>query len=230
MPPERFQPDLLAGADEPVRRWFAHAIREGAPLDARVEVGMRGRIKAGAWLPFTATETVDARSFEWRARAGPLRVVDRYADGSGATEGRLFGRLRVFRADDENTARSAAGRTALEAVVFAPQCVLPGRGVEWRAEEADLIVARFDLPPERLEVRIRIDERGAARAVSAERWGDAGGKRFAYIPCGCEVRAERRFGDLVLPSEIEVGWRFGTPRYEPFFRATVTSVGGRRDE
>jgi hypothetical protein len=30
-----------------------------------------------------------------------------------------------------------------------------------------------------------------------------------------------RFGDLTLPSEVSVGWWWGTPRYEPFFEATV---------
>ena len=39
--------------------------------------------------------------------------------------------------------------------------------------------------------------------------------------CG---RAGQRFGDLVLPSRVTVGWWFGTPRYEPFFEATILSA------
>jgi hypothetical protein len=220
---------MLTGLDEPVRRYFGHAIRDGAALPNGVRMEMRGRIKIGLWLPFTAEQTVDGRSFTWRAHVGrgaltPLRVTDRYADGAGSTEGRLLGRVTLFHAHDADTARSAAMRAAVESVVFAAPSVLPCRGVTWRAETDGVIVARFDLPPERPEVRVHIDGHGAMRAVSALRWGNVGEKAFGYIPFGGEVHAERRFGDLVIPSSLSVGWWFDTPRYAPFFRAQISSL------
>jgi hypothetical protein len=215
-----FAPDRLAGLDEPVRRYFNHTIREGAPLPNAVQMTMRGRIKVGVWLPFTAVQTVDGRSFAWRARVGPLRVTDRYGDGVGRTEGRLFGRLRLFGAEDSATARSAATRAAIESVVFAPASVLPERGVDWRAESDSVIVARFDLPPEHPEVRVVIDDHGAMRTVAAPRWF-----KDRYVPFGGEILAERRFGDLVIPSRVRVGWWFGTDRYAPFFEADIDDVG-----
>jgi hypothetical protein len=228
-PLRRFTADMLAGLDDPVRRYFTHAIRDGSPLPHGVRMAMSGRIKVGLWLPFAAEQTVDGRSFTWRARVGrgpltPLRVTDRYADATGSTEGRLLGRVTLFHADDANTARSAATRAAIESVVFAPPSVLPDRGVAWRAESDDVIVARFDLPPERPEVRVRIDDHGAMRSVSALRWGDAGERTFGYLPFGGDVHAERRFGDLVLPSALRVGWWFDTPRYAPFFQAEIGAV------
>jgi hypothetical protein len=228
-PARRFTSDLLAGLDEPVRRYFSHAVSDGAALSNGVRIAMSGRIKVGLWLPFTAEQTVDGRSFAWRACVGwgpltPLHVTDCYADAAGSTEGRLLGRLTLFHAEDLNTARSAATRAAIESVVFAPPTVLPGRGVTWRAETDNVILARFDLPPEHPEVRLRIDEHGAIQTVSALRWGNAGEKTFQYIPFGGNVHAERRFGDLVLPSTLSVGWWFDTPRYAPFFRAEINAV------
>ena len=76
----------------------------------------------------------------------------------------MLGRVIVFHAEDDNTARWAATRAAIERVVFAPSSVLPGRGVAWRAETDNVIVACFDLPPERPEVRAHVDEHGAMRA------------------------------------------------------------------
>jgi len=224
-PPSHFEPALLAGLDEPVRRYFTHAIREGAALPTTMRLAMAGHIKVGAWLPFSAQEEIDGRSFAWRARvgAGPLtilEVTDRYADGAGATEGRLLGRLTLFHADDRDTTRSAAGRTALE-TVFSPAGALPQRGVTWRAETDERIVATYNLPPERPEVHLRIDDRGAVQRVSALRWGRAGRRAYDYVPCGCEVHAERRFGDFAIPSSVTVGWWFDTPRYAPFFRADI---------
>jgi uncharacterized protein DUF6920 len=228
-PTRRFDPGVLAGLDEPVRRYFSHAVRDDAPLLNGVRMAMSGHIKVGLWLPFTAEQTVDGRSFTWRARVGrgpltPLRVTDRFADAAGSTEGRLLGRVTLFHAEDGNTARSAATRAAIESVVFSPPSVLPGRGVDWRAETENTIVARFDLRPERPEVRMRIDEHGAIRTVTAQRWGNAGEKTFRYIPFGGEVHEERRFGDLVLPSTLSVGWWFATPRYAPFFRARISAL------
>jgi hypothetical protein len=214
--------------DEPVRRYLAHALRGGAEVARGVRLAMKGRIKAGTWLPFTATQESDGLSFVWRARVGLgsltlLTVVDRFADGVGSTEGRLLGRRRVFGAAGEDTSRSAAGRAALEAV-FAPMSLLPARGVTWRAENDEVIVATFDVPPERPQVRLRIDGDGALLSASALRWGNAGQRDFDYIPCGCEVRTEHRFGDVVVPGSVSVGWWFGTPRYAPFFEAEIEAL------
>jgi hypothetical protein len=168
-----FGEELLAGADEPVRRFFRHAIRDGARLPQRVRLLMTGRVKAGRWLPFVAEHQCDSRSFSWRARVGwgpvtPLHVHDCYEDGRGSVEMRFFG-LRLSRSDDTDTTRSAAGRAALEAAVFAPASDLPGGGVSWRADTDDQLVARFDLPPERPEVHLQIDGAGAIRTAHAQR-------------------------------------------------------------
>jgi hypothetical protein len=208
---------------EPVERYLAHAMPAGAPPASGAALRMTGRIKLGAWVPFTAQEACDGRSFEWRARVGPLRVTDRFADGAGVTRGSLLGRRTLFEARGPDVTRSSAGRAALEAV-WCPAALRPERGVTWRAEADDHIVATWDVPPERPEVHLLIGPDGALRAAWAERWGNAGQAAHGYIPCGCEVRAERRFGSLVVPSEVTVGWWFGTPEYAPFFRARVEDL------
>jgi hypothetical protein len=42
------------------------------------------------------------------------------------------------------------------------------------------------------------------------------------------MHAERRFGDLVVPSELTVGWWYGTARYSPFFQATIHGITNNR--
>jgi hypothetical protein len=216
-----FDAASLDGLDEPVQRYFRHAIREGADIGRGVRLAMSGRIKVGTWLPFSGVEACDGSSFVWQARVGRgmLVVTDRFDGGAGSTEARLFGRVRLFRSADSNTTRSAAGRAALEAI-WTPASLLPQHGVAWRAESDEVIVAGWDVPPERPEVRLRIDQRGAVRSAWAQRWrGDSG-----YVTCGCELQAERRWGDLVVPSRLSVGWDFGTPAYRPFFSAQVEDL------
>ena len=131
---------------EPVRRYLAHAVPAGEAGGPGVKLTMSGRIKVGIWLPFRATQWCDGKSFLWRAAVGlgplrPLVVIDRYENGEASMSGMLFGRRTVFEQTDSNVLRSAAARTALEAV-FAPQALIPGRGYAWHAEGDDHIVAR----------------------------------------------------------------------------------------
>jgi hypothetical protein len=142
-------------------------------------------------------------------------------------DGRLFGRFRLFRAEDENMSRSAAGRAALEAV-YTPASLLPQRGVDWRAETESHIVASWNVPPERPELHLEIDDRGGLRSYHLLRWGNVGQKEFGYIRCGCDVRAERRFGDLVVPSSITGAWWFNTPHHAPFFKADIRALAAVR--
>jgi hypothetical protein len=220
-----FDPAALSKLDEPVRRYFAHALQPGAALPSAMRLEMAGRIDVGIWLRFAARWEGDGRSFTWNARSGPgrlrlLHVTDHFADGAGSMDIRLLGRLRLLRADDEDTTRSAAGRTAAEAI-WTPASLLPDRGVRWRAESDELIVAGWDLPPERPELRLRIDEHGAVGSVCVMRWYKGEG----YVPCGGDVHAERRFGRLTIPSRLTVGWWYGTPRYKPFFDCSITAAG-----
>lgn len=219
---------MLAGIDEPVARYLTHAIAEGTPLVPGVRLRMTGRIRVRRWLPFTADQECDGRSFTWRARVGwgPLTllvVTDRFADGAGSMDGRVLGRVPAFHADDADTVRSAAGRAALEAVL-APVALLPQRGVTWRADGEGAVAVGLEMPPEHPELRMEIDGRGAVRSSMALRWGNVGQDAFGYIPCGCHVHAERTFGGLTVPSRVSVGWWFGTPRYEPFFEAEITDL------
>jgi hypothetical protein len=215
----------VTGLDEPVRRFLEHAAPAGAPPIDGARLIMSGRVRVGSWLPFTAEQQCAPLAFRWQARVGrgplaPLSVVDRFADGAGHTEVRLLGRLRIADARDEDTTRSAAGRAALEAATFVPASLVGRPEVAWRAEREDLIVVSWDVPPERPEVRIHIDADGAPRTVSADRWRRSGKER-GYVPCGCEIHAERRFGDFLVPTSVTVAWWFGTPREAPFFRAQI---------
>jgi hypothetical protein len=151
--------------DEPIRRYFEHAIGHEAQPGRSVGLRLRGRIKVGMWLRFDSMWEGDARSFSWRARAGPgpirvLDVHDQFADGRGSMRVALR-RLNLVDAHDEDTARSGAGRAALEAV-WTPGALLPERGVQWRAESESEIVAAWDVPRERPEVHLGIEQSAAA--------------------------------------------------------------------
>ncbi|MCU1455853.1 MAG: hypothetical protein JWN46_3999 [Acidimicrobiales bacterium] len=224
----RFDASLLSGCDEPVRRYFTHAIAHGAPLEPRMSLRMTGRIKIGRWLPFSAEQECDGSSFVWRAQVPRhvrlFTVTDSYDDGRGSIDGRLLGAIRMFHNEDRNILRSAAGRAATEGIV-APIGLLPGPTRVWHAETDNEIVVDLALAPERPSMHLTIDDDGAVQSVNLQRWGDAGGKAFGYLPFGGDVLAEQRFGDFFLPSRLRVGWWHGTERFSPFFKADILSAG-----
>jgi len=231
MPAERFHPALVDRLDDPVRRYFTHALREGAPLWPGVRLELSGRIKVGVWLRFASVWQGDGRSFSWRATAGPgplrlLRVHDQFRDGVGFMDIRLSPPLRrlpdvkLLHAENADVARSGAGRAALEAL-WAPATLLPDCGVSWRAESEELIVATWDVPPERPEIRIVIAPDGAVRSHSAQRWRDT---KRGYLPFGADVHAERTIDGITVPGRLTAGWGHGTPAWAPFFESEVTDL------
>jgi hypothetical protein len=228
----RFDASALAGCDEPVRRYFTHAIAQGVPLEPRMRLRMRGRIKVGLWLPFTARQDCDGSSFVWRAEVPRhvrfLTVTDSYADGRGTIDGRLLGAVRMFHSDDQNIVRSAAGRAATEGIV-APIGLLPSPTRIWHAASDTDIVVDLALAPERPALHVTIDNDGAVQSVNLQRWGDTGDKTFGYLPFGGDILAEKRFGDFVLPARLRVGWWHGTERFSPFFEAEIISAVPNND-
>ncbi|HEV7919105.1 MAG TPA: DUF6544 family protein, partial [Solirubrobacterales bacterium] len=172
-----------------------------------------------------------AQTFMWRAHIarGPLTmmdVVDQFDGETGSTVGRLFGRFPVIDVNNEDTRRSAAGRAAIEAAMFAPSAVLPSKSITWRAISENEVEAAFDMPPERPVIRIRLSPEGQIEQLSMMRWGTVGVKKPQYIPIGCDVHEERRFGNYVIPSRFSVGWWWGSPLHEPFFEAEVVEYAG----
>jgi hypothetical protein len=223
-----FDAAMLDGLDEPVRRYFEHALTPGAPLGRGMRLEMSGRIDVGFWMPFRGWWEGDGRFFRWRVTSGPfglpvLRVLDEFEDRHGSMDIRLRPGLKLVRAADEDTTRSAAGRTAAEAI-WTPAGLLPQAGVTWHAESDEVIVATWDVPPERPQLRLGIDAGGAVRTTSLMRWDSGQHGLHGYIPCGGHVLQERRFGNVTIPSRVSVGWWYGTPRYKPFFEATITAA------
>lgn len=223
-----YGPETLPDLDEPVRRYFARALTPGAPLAPGMRLEMTGRINAGVWMGFRAHWEGDGSSFRWDATCGPLglralHVVDAFAEGTGSTDIRLRPGLRLAHSEDADTARSAAGRAAVEAI-WAPAALLPERGVHWRAQSDEVIVATRDVPPEHPEIRLRIDAFGSVKAVSVQRWRRTGRGRHEYVACGGDVLQDRCFGDVTIPSWVQIGWWYGSRRYRPFFEATVLAA------
>jgi hypothetical protein len=231
-PAEPFDPARVADLPEPAQRYFLHAIRPGTLLVPWVRLAMAGTIRLGPrlpWLPFRARQTLAPPvGFAWEARVrwGPLRLVgaDTYVHGRGETAFRLWDRIPVVGAGGPDVSRAARGRLAIEAI-WQPAALLPRPGVTWTAIGDRAARVTVEIDGEWIPLTLTVGPDGRLHAVSMERWGNLTvDGRYALIPFGADVGAERTFEGFTVPSRLTVQWWYGTARAFEFFRATIVGA------
>ncbi|RFU21241.1 hypothetical protein D0Z06_11935 [Geodermatophilus marinus] len=202
-----------------------------------VELRMRGRIRIGAWRPFTARQVLaPPTGFVWAATARfaglPVTGFDRLTGGTGQMRWKLLGLLPVLTATGADVTRSAAGRLAGEGLCWLPTGY---PDVAWSAgDDPDTVTATYrighryagDDRTASEVAHLRIGPDGGLRELVLQRWGDPGGRPAGRYPFGVAVEAERTWQGVTVPSIVRAGWDRGTDRQAEgeFFRAEITDV------
>jgi hypothetical protein len=226
--PDVFSPDLVAGLPEPARRYLLHALAANTPLAPVVRLRMGGTMTPQSGrLPvaLTAEETLAPRhGFVWTARARmfglPVRVRDHYFENDGGIHVHLLELLPFPSAGGEDVTRSSRGRLVAEAV-WCPAALVPP-GVTWEAAGADRARFTLQVDGEPVSVTLDVAHDGALRAVTLERWGDAGVPAFEALPYGFGIEEEMTFEGITIPVRLRGGWWYGTRRFDPATAATFT--------
>ncbi|HET8931418.1 MAG TPA: DUF6544 family protein [Acidimicrobiales bacterium] len=218
----RFNGAAPVDLPEPVARYFEAALGAQAHTASAAILTMRGSIKLGRWLPFRARQLLAPRlGTVWEATvAGLIRGSDRYVDGVGAMEWKLFGVVPIVRAAGTDVTRSTAERAAGESI-WVPSAVSPAAGTKWRATSPRSITATIDTGGHRVPIEHLIDDEGRLISSSFLRWGDPDRTGiWTAHPFGVVVAEHRRFGSIQVPSRGEAGWYPGTDRWRDgvFFR------------
>lgn len=229
---ERFDPATIAHLPEPARRYLNHAIAPGTVLAKAVRLSMHGTIRLhGDWHAFEAEQVIRwDRGMIWRARAkmhpGWVTGADRLIDGEGAMRWKLFGLVPVMESEGPDVTRAAAGRLEVESI-WLPS-VLMGDAMGWSAADAEHPHVDVRVAGEHADVELTIDHEGALQKAALLRWGQPeGDDAYHWVPFGGFVDAEARFGGYTIPSELRVGWHFGSERFASegeFFRCTLTEA------
>ncbi len=228
----RFTVDRVAGLPEPARRYLCRAIHRGACLSRVGVYRMSGEIRLGpdeAWYPMEAREILaPGLGFLWEpvVHAGRLTLSggDFYLAGDGGQRFHLWGLLPFLRSGGPHVARSQRGRLVAETILL-PAATLPclaGDASCWTAIDEHRVLWRTQVDGEEVELVLTVDDDGALRSATVERWTDRtpdGG--YSRVPFGVEILSDAQFGDFVLPERLRAGWELGTDREFDFFHATV---------
>jgi hypothetical protein len=193
---------------------------------------MSGRIRlspTGRWMPFHAEQRMSHEGFVWKASVGRLlRIVgeDRYLDGEGAMEWKLWGLIPVVNGASPHITRAARGRFLAEAAVWLPGLLLPQEGTSWRRIDDEAAEAVIEMTGAPFSLRFSIGPDGRLQKIAFHRWGNVGTDkgRWTEIPFGVTFAEEGTFGGYRLPTQVTASWWFGTDRQFDFFEAGITSA------
>jgi hypothetical protein len=208
-------------------RYIEHAIAPGTPRADSVRLRMHGEIKLRRWSRFKAEEELHWKEgMTWRATAWMNRLLirgfDRVAAKEGRQDWRLFGLFPVVKSSGPDIARSGAGRMAGESV-WLPS-VLADPSTTWSSDDPGHASATLDVLGEKVMLHVAIAPTGALESIAYRRWGNPDGDAFRYEDFGGVMEAEGTFAGYTIPTQLRMGWYFGTERFESegeFIRITI---------
>ncbi|MGB3518164.1 MAG: DUF6544 family protein [Elainellaceae cyanobacterium] len=223
-----FNPELITTVPSVAHRYLERAIPSDQPLASAVRLWMHGRIRLREkWYSFRGEEVIRwDRGLIWRATTWmqglPIFGADRIVDGVGEMRWKLLGLLPVMTGVGDDITRSAMGRMQGE-VVWLPS-VLCHPEVTWTVIDQAKVQAHFTTLEQPASITLTVKNDGTLEQAKLRRWGNPTGGAFQDIDFGVLVGESGTFDGYTIPTQIRVGWFFGSDRFAAegeFFRCTI---------
>jgi len=224
-----YHEDSITDLPPVVQKYFNHVLIPGTFKASGVEVEMKGEIKlspSSDWIPFEAQQIIRGREgFVWKAQAEvnpfiKLSGADYYYQDNARLYFSLFKLIPVVNVSSEAVAKSAQGRLLIESL-WVPSALLPGPEISWNALDSTNIEVKITLEGDISTLTFLLGKSGNLQEISMMRYQTVGKDSLALLSFGAYIDEEKKFENYTIPNKIRVGWNFGTPRYDEFFRAEV---------
>ncbi len=211
--------------------YLAHAIAPGTPLASAVRLKMHGTVRLKKrWLAFMGEQVIRwHQGFIWQASAYtygvPIRGLNRLIDREALREWKLFGIYPVVQESGPGETHDAIGRARVESV-WLPS-VLCHPEVTWTQTDSLHPHARITIQHEASMLDLDLEATGRVKSTSLFRWGNPERIAFPSVSFGGILEEEYVFNGYTIPTNIRIGWHFGTERFESegvFFRATIDNA------
>jgi hypothetical protein len=218
----------------PLARYFRRAFPSGAVLFRLARLEQEGELRTELenvrWLPFRATHLVtpEPPGFLWNARVeiAPLlhvRVRDALVLGRGSGEVALLSAFRVDGAEGTVEMNSGALHRFLAEAVWYPTALLPSGRLTWRGVNDTAALATLTNSGVAISLEFRFNRAGEIVSIfTPARWGTFHG-RYQQRAWEGHFRHYQARGDVVVPTEGEVGWYVGN-ELKLVWRGRITDV------
>lgn len=184
------------------------------------------------WSALTAEHTVSTivSSFVWHARVKMASlvtavVVDSYVASAGRLEARLFGSVRVAKAEGPETDRAELMRYLGE-LAWAPEAILYNRDLHWRRFSDSEFEVSAEASGGLAAVRLRLDAKGDITQVEADDRPMGRGKESIPTPWRARVWDYAEVGGFRIPRMGEVSWLLPEGEFT-YWRGEVTAARRR---
>lgn len=233
LPAEKvFQPEDYAHLPASVQRYLHHAIAPGTPLASTVRLSMHGDIRLNGWQSFRAEEVISwEQGMIWQAKTRvkgiPVSGWDRLVNQEGGMRWQLLGLLPVMQAEGADVTRSAIGRMLGECI-WLPSVLC--QHAHWSAVDDTHLQAALSYLGETTQLNLIIGPTGQLEQLRFQRWGNPEAVEHHYVDFGGYVDGEGTFAGYTIPTQLRVGWYFGSERFESegdFFHASIDAASYR---
>jgi hypothetical protein len=179
------------------------------------------------WIPFTATETIEAtRScFRWEARLDPDKigspsVTDAYEQGHGRLVVKLGGILPVKNVTGVDADKGEIQRY-LASMLFCPPILLNHLTLEWEAIGPSTLRVHDRADPATSTINVDLSDDGCPLVCYATRPRIVG-KQTILTPWSGKGSEFREYAGLRAPTLLEVAWHLPDGPFT-YFREEITS-------
>lgn len=227
-----FADSQIAGLPEVVQRYFRHSIASGTPLasSARLRLGGSMRLNVrGKFRKLKADQTFSLKGYVWRVVLGGvfrhLAGSEVYVAGNSRLLWWQWGLIPFNLAHGQDSARSAAGRAAMERILL-PATLLSVFGVRWEALAANRARAVFHVDGFRMTLDMEFTPAGGLRTATMQRWNDVA-RRHVFAEAQYVLRAsgeERYFTGYTVPAAFEAGWSLKAGEFLPVYAPEVEAI------
>lgn len=213
------EPAVLTEADivhlpEPVQRWlrYSNVLDRERPVTVRLKQEGEIRLSAdGDWMPFTAEQyySTDPPSFVWHADVQMMPLIsfagrDRYMDGRGNMDIRVLSLIPVVNESGDHMDQGTLVRYLNEIMWFPAGALSPY--IEWKPIDDSSALATMSYEGTTVEATFFFDDEGRLTNMRANRYQDAGGGEFKWLPWKTPINGYGEFNGIRVPISGEGVW------------------------
>ena len=119
--------------------------------------------------------------------------------------------------------RALPSGESLAETVWLPS-VFCHKDAAWKEINSTHAFVSIAMEGELSELTLAVNDIGQLQSVALMRWGNPVGAGFHYVPFGGIADQEETFDGYTIPTQLHVGWYFGTERFATegeFFRCFI---------
>lgn len=202
-----YSQNQLDGLPPPVKRYFAHVLREGQRHVSSVKVLHDGQFRAGmgsGWAGIKGIEYLTAAEpgFIWKGKTNWFTATDSFTAGKGRLVVRLFSIVKILEKRGKKIDEAELMRWIAESIWF-PTALLPSAKLRWLPVNDNSAKLEYTNEGQHIAFLVTFSAKDEIEAIETQRCDGKGRRRLWQG----KASHYRRHGGMLIPSRLEAVWK-----------------------